>query len=99
MLVTATGGTGTGPSSTLRATSSEAPVSVSDPKRKIEFTVYPNPNRGVFTVDFSGIENNHEVEILLCNIENGQIVYKTTFLSQSTEHNKVDVVPSPKFHT
>ncbi len=58
------------------------------------FITVDNTNRGVFTVDFSGIENNHEVEILLCNIENGQIVYKTTFLSQSVEHNKVDVVPA-----
>lgn len=66
------------------------------PVRNIEFTVYPNPNSGQFTIDFAGIENNHEVQIVLSDIETGKQIYTTTFFSNTIEHNKIDVNPSDK---
>ncbi len=65
-------------------------------KKIVEFTVYPNPNSGQFTIDFSGIENNHEVQIVLSELQTGKQIYTTTFFSTSIEHNKIDVTPSEK---
>ena len=72
-------------------------VSVDHIKAKnITFTVYPNPNSGQFTVDFSGIENNHEVQIVLNDMNDGHEIYSTTFSSNSIESNKMDVNPPTK---
>lgn len=61
---------------------------------EVVFTVYPNPNRGEFTVDFNGIENNHEVIIELVDI-NGKVIYKNSIYSQ--EHsNSVKIIPLEK---
>lgn len=65
-------------------------------ERKVEFTVYPNPNSGQFTIDFSGIENNHEVQIILSDLSTGQQIYTTSFYSRSIEHNKIDVNPTDR---
>jgi len=64
--------------------------------KNITFTVYPNPNSGQFTVDFSGIENNHEVQIVLNDMNDGHEIYSTTFSSNSIESNKMDVNPPTK---
>jgi len=64
------------------------------PGRAITFTVYPNPNQGQFTADFSGIENNHEVQILL-NDEHGKLVYSNTFYAQESG-NSVSIIPEQK---
>ena len=66
------------------------------PTRNIEFTVYPNPNSGQFTIDFAGIENNHEVQIVLSDLQTGKQLYTTTFFSSTIEHNKIDVNPTEK---
>jgi hypothetical protein len=66
------------------------------PVRNIEFTVYPNPNSGQFTIDFAGIENNHEVQIVLSDLQTGKQLYTTTFFSSTIEHNKIDVNPTEK---
>lgn len=72
-------------------------VSVDHIKAKnVTFTVYPNPNSGQFTVDFSGIENNHEVQIVLNDMNDGHEIYSTTFHSNSIEANKMDVNPPTK---
>ena len=72
-------------------------VSVDHIKAKnITFTVYPNPNSGQFTVDFSGIENNHEVQIVLNDMNDGHEIYSTTFYSNSIDSNKMDVNPPTK---
>lgn len=60
---------------------------------KVYFNIYPNPNKGHFTVDFSGIENDHEVFITLANLENGKQVYSSSFFSKSIDMNKVDIYP------
>lgn len=72
-------------------------VSVDHIKAKnVTFTVYPNPNSGQFTVDFSGIENNHEVQIVLNDMNDGHEIYSTTFYSSSIDSNKMDVNPPTK---
>ena len=82
------------PRSEMKTASEEKELTIEDPKKHIQFTVYPNPNKGQFTVDFSGIENNHEVEILLCDTRTGKIVHTAKFQSSTVDHNKVDIMPA-----
>jgi hypothetical protein len=60
----------------------------------VTFIVYPNPNQGQFTVDFSGVENNHEVQLLMHDV-NGKQVYSNTFYSQDII-NTVNIIPEEK---
>lgn len=69
-------------------------ISVNFESKGIKFTVYPNPNQGQFTIDFSGIENNHEVEIIL-NDEHGKLVYTNSFFTNETT-NSVSIVPETR---
>ena len=48
---------------------------------------------GEFTVDFSGIENNHEVKIILTDAL-GKEVYSNTVYSNSIYSNKVQIIPA-----
>lgn len=71
-------------------------ISVNVVKEKnIKFVIYPNPNKGEFTADISGIENNHEVQISLRD-QKGEIVYKTNFFVQDTASSKLNIVPETK---
>jgi len=45
-------------------------------EKDFTFTIYPNPNKGEFTIDFSGLENNHLIKVYLHDI-NGKIIYTT----------------------
>ena len=83
-------------SSSLRTVKSTKNYVEVTPVRNIEFTVYPNPNSGQFTIDFAGIENNHEVQIILSDLQTGKQLYTTTFFSSTIEHNKIDVNPTEK---
>lgn len=65
-------------------------------EKNVKFTVYPNPNSGQFTIDFSGIENNHEVQIFLNDMNDGHEVYTTSFMSNSIDSNKMDINPPGK---
>jgi hypothetical protein len=67
-------------------------------EKNVSFIVYPNPNHGEFTVDFSGIENNHEIEIEMYSVE-GKLVYKNTIQSQSAITNTVQIIPTEKIST
>jgi hypothetical protein len=70
-------------------------VSVSVSKAKnIRFLVYPNPNNGEFTVDISGLENNHHVMVALRN-ESGHLVYESSFYLQEIS-TKLQIVPQSK---
>ena len=60
--------------------------------KEITFTVYPNPNQGQFTVDFTGIENNHEIEVLMYDRQ-GKLVYERTILSESFATNTFSILP------
>jgi|GEM_PF-4099043 hypothetical protein len=71
-------------------------VSVNYSKEKnIQFTVYPNPNKGEFIADVSGIENNHEVTLLLHDSQ-GKLVYKNNFYMQDQASSKFNIHPEIK---
>jgi len=59
------------------------------------FSLYPNPNKGEFMLDFSGIENNHEVQIIISDI-NGSVVYDNVFYSKTISQNQVKLNLSEK---
>jgi hypothetical protein len=63
--------------------------------KNITFTVYPNPNMGEFTVNFAGIENNHEVQIILSDAF-GKEVYSTSLYTASMETTRVSLTPDTK---
>lgn len=91
--------TSTDPTSQSNKVSQPSTKSVEvETKKIVQFTVYPNPNSGQFTIDFSGIENNHEVQIVLSDLSSGKQIYTTTFFSKSIEHNKIDVIPNEKIN-
>lgn len=63
--------------------------------KNVKFTVYPNPNKGEFTADVSGIENNHEIQISLKD-QNGRLVYSSNFFIQDEASSKLNIVPETK---
>ncbi len=63
--------------------------------KNVKFVIYPNPNKGEFTADISGIENNHEVQISLSD-EKGTVVFNTKFFIQDNTSNKLSIVPETK---
>ena len=63
--------------------------------KNVRFIVYPNPNKGEFTADVSGIENNHEIQISMRD-EKGNYVYKSTFFIQDQVSNKLSIIPESK---
>lgn len=67
-------------------------VSVNVAKAKnLRFLVYPNPNSGEFTVDISGLENNHHVIVALRN-SSGGLVYQSSFFLQEVS-SKLQIIP------
>lgn len=67
----------------------------SSPKEEIHFTIYPNPNSGEFTADISGIENNHQIIILLRDIS-GSLIYKSNFFVNEKGNSKIQIIPDYK---
>ncbi|MBK6832863.1 MAG: T9SS type A sorting domain-containing protein [Bacteroidetes bacterium] len=63
--------------------------------KNIKFVVFPNPNQGEFSVDFSGIENEHEVMIEMYSMD-GKLVYSNQFISSSSATNTVQIIPQEK---
>lgn len=61
----------------------------------VTFTVYPNPNQGQFTVDFTGVENNHEIEVVMYD-QQGKLVYQKTIMSESLATNTFSIIPDEK---
>ena len=63
-------------------------VSVSNtPGNNVSFVVYPNPNKGEFAVDVSGIENNHELDVFIYSAS-GQIIYNARTDADSLKNKK-----------
>ncbi|MDP2387839.1 MAG: T9SS type A sorting domain-containing protein [Bacteroidota bacterium] len=62
-------------------------------KRNVSFVVYPNPNKGEFTVDFSGIENNHEIAITIVDMV-GKIIYETVVYQDDILSNSFKIIPN-----
>jgi len=71
-------------------------ISVDFEKSKhITFTVYPNPNQGQFTVDFTGVENNHEIEVVMHD-QTGRLAYQQVIMSESLATNTFNIIPDQK---
>jgi hypothetical protein len=62
--------------------------------KNLKFIVYPNPNKGEFTADISGLENNHEVTINMKD-EKGRVVYTSSFYMQE-QSSRLNIVPETK---
>lgn len=61
-------------------------------KRDVKFIVYPNPGKGEFNVDFTGIENNHELQVTMYDMQ-GRKVYDRSFDTGSLGSNSFKIVP------
>ncbi len=61
----------------------------------IKFTVFPNPNNGEFSVDITGLENNHEITLTLKN-DQGNTVYNSYFFTQDESSIQRKIVPETK---
>ena len=77
---------------TNRKLTSQSVVAEVSTERKINFTIYPNPNNGQFIVDFGGIENNFNIELILMD-QYGKKVYNTEFELKSISDNKFSFIP------
>jgi len=62
---------------------------VFDKVNPISFVVFPNPNKGVFTIDVSGIDQEEEIELSVCDIT-GKIVFRSTKIGFSNTSIKVE---------
>jgi len=60
--------------------------------KHITFTVFPNPNQGQFTVDFTGVENNHEIEVIMYD-QGGKLAYQKNITSESLATNTFSIIP------
>lgn len=61
--------------------------------KNISFVVSPNPNKGEFSIDFKGIENNHAITVNVIDM-NGRIVYDTTVYPENITANSFKIVPT-----
>lgn len=62
-----------------------------DKVNPVSFVVFPNPNKGEFTIDISGIEQNNEVELTVMDLK-GKIVFKN-IIQTSFQNNSIKVAP------
>lgn len=55
---------------------------IANDSKNVDFSVYPNPSNGIFTVSVDGIENN--VNMTVQNLQ-GQVVYNKVYTNSFTE--------------
>ena len=67
-----------------------------DKVNPVSFVVFPNPNKGEFTIDISGIEQDNEIELRVMDI-NGKIVFKNTIEASSIQSSSIKVAPKEPF--
>lgn len=58
------------------------------------FTIFPNPNKGEFTLSFDGLGNNHKVDIQLID-QKGKLVYSDYFYTSEIT-KEFSIVPTTK---
>lgn len=63
-------------------------------EKNIRFIVYPNPNLGEFSADISGLENNHEIKIILHDLQGISLFEGSYFTNESGSTFKI--VPKTK---
>lgn len=61
---------------------------------KIKFIIYPNPNSGEFTADISGLENNHEIKVILRSLS-GVSLFESSFFTKD-QHTNIQIIPENK---
>jgi len=66
-----------------------------EPIKNIGFVIYPNPNKGDFLLDFSGIGSSNEINVDLYNMK-GEAVYKTLIYPESVLDNSFKITPNEK---
>jgi hypothetical protein len=66
-------------------------------KKNISVILYPNPNSGEFTIDFSGMEEKNAVSVTMCN-EHGAIVYDS-FFNISKDSQSIKILPKNKLNS
>lgn len=64
---------------------------------KVKFIIYPNPNSGEFTADISGLENNHEIKVVLRSL-NGVLLFESSFFTKD-QHTNIQIIPENKLHS
>ncbi len=64
----------------------------------IKFIIYPNPNDGEFTIDISGVENNHEVQLTFTD-QTGKLIKKDSFFIQDAQNTQFKIVPETKLQS
>ncbi len=75
-----------------------ATVPATENFNNIKFTVFPNPNQGEFSVDITGLENNHEMTLTLRN-DKGDTVYNSYFYTQDESSVQRKIVPETKLES
>lgn len=64
-------------------------------EKNIKFIIYPNPNKGEFTIDISGLENNHKINVVLRD-ERGKMVFDLDFYTKDSGPQKIQILPENK---
>lgn len=68
-----------------------------DAEKNVSFIVYPNPNKGEFNVDFSGLENNHELGVSMLDMQ-GKTVYHNDIDLKNLDSNSFKIIPDQKIY-
>lgn len=53
-------------------------ISLNYNKDELQFVIYPNPNKGSFNIDFSGLVNIHDLGIRIIDAK-GALIYENNF--------------------
>ncbi|MFO0435128.1 MAG: T9SS type A sorting domain-containing protein [Sphingobacteriaceae bacterium] len=70
-------------------------VNVANPQLSdVKISVYPNPNNGNFTIDFSGINKESDLDIQLFDISGKQLY--SQHLNAGFNTNTIDIIPSER---
>lgn len=56
----------------------------------IQFALFPNPSKGKFTLNFAGLENDHKIDVMVCNAK-GAIVFERSYLLNSASSNQMNI--------
>ncbi|MBA3664399.1 MAG: T9SS type A sorting domain-containing protein [Bacteroidetes bacterium] len=64
------------------------------PEKNFRFVIYPNPNSGEFSANISGLENNHEIKIILRDMK-GAVLFMSSFYTKEAS-STIPIIPQSK---